>query len=148
MKFKFPLQKVLEHRKILEGMAQKDFQEAVALLNEAQNKYQKMADDMHAAQVRVAALIQDGRGPGPALGQIDEFLRGQKVLLARQGQKIQEIEKLVEAKREILRQSALDYKIIDKMRENKLEAFKHEQGVQEQKDMDEQSILRFKTKES
>ena len=148
MKFKFPLQKVLEHRKILEGMAQKEFQEVVSQLNEANAYYKKMEEDMHGAQIRAGELVRAGGSPGPALGQIHDFLKGQKILLGRMAQKIQEIEKLVEAKREILRQTVLDYKIIEKMRENKLETFKQEMGAQEQKDMDEQSILRFKPKES
>ncbi|MNL89392.1 hypothetical protein D3C87_2196800 [compost metagenome] len=58
-----------------------------------------------------------------------------------------EAEKLVEARREILRQAAVDYKIMEKMRENKFEEYKAERLAQDQKDMDEQSILRFKPKE-
>lgn len=144
MRFKFPLQKVLEHRKIVENLAQKDFQEAVTKFNEQQALLDKMNNDVHEAHARTGVLAQAGGTQGPALTQIHEFLKGQKIRIAAQVQKVQEAEKLVEAKREILRQAALDYKIMEKMRENKFEAYKAERLTQDQKDMDEQAILRFK----
>ncbi len=148
MKFKFPLQKVLEHRKIKENLAQKDFQEVVMQLNEQQALLDKMYQDVQGAHNRAGELSQMGGAQGPALSQIHEYLKGQKIRIAYQVVKVQEIEKLVEAKRELLRQAALEYKIMEKMRENKFEAYKAERISQDQKEMDEQAILRFKVKES
>ncbi len=144
MRFKFPLQKVLEHRKVVEDLAQKDFQDAVAVLNEFQAKLDKMNQEILEAQARAGSLVQAGGAQGPALSQIHEFLKGQKIRILQQEQKIQEIEKIVEYKREILRQAALEYKIMEKVRENKFEDYKAERKIQDQKEMDEQSILRFK----
>jgi flagellar FliJ protein len=148
MKFKFSLQKVLEHRKILEELAQKDFQDAVHAFQNELNTLNRMEQEATDSHVRASELTKQGGHQGPALVQIFEFQKGQKVLIARQIMKAQEAEKLVEAKREILKQAALDYKIMEKMRENKFEEYKRERLSQEQKEMDEQSILRFKTKES
>ncbi|MGE5087336.1 MAG: flagellar export protein FliJ [Bacillota bacterium] len=145
MKFKFSLQKVLEHRKIKENLAQKDFQDVAVLLNEQQAILEKMHQDVLDAQTHAGSLVQMGGNQGPALSQIHEFLKGQKIRIAQQMQKIQEVEKLVESKREILRQAALDYKIMEKMRENKFEEYKAERIAQDQKEMDEQAILRFKS---
>lgn len=144
MKFKFPLQKVLEHRKIKENLAQKDFQEAVMLLNEANARLEQMIESKSDAHAQAGYYANQGGAQGPALSQIHEFLKGQEVFIQRQRQKIQEIEKLVESKREILRQAAQEYKIMEKMRENKFEEYKSERLLTEQKEMDEQSILRFK----
>ncbi|WP_413612655.1 flagellar export protein FliJ [Bdellovibrio sp. HCB-110] len=144
MKFKFPLQKVLEHRKIKENLAQKDFQEAMMLLNEENDRLAQMEQHKTGAHMQAGAFASQGGTQGPALSQIHEFLKGQEIRIHRQKQKIQEIEKLVEAKREILRQSALEYKIMEKMRENKFEEYKQDRLAQDQKEMDEQSILRFK----
>lgn len=148
MRFKFPLQKVLEHRKLKENLAQKDFQEVVMELNEQQALLDKMYQDVQDAHNRTGDLTKIGGAQGPALSQINEYLKGQKIRIAYQVVKVQEVEKLVEAKRELLRQAALDYKIMDKMRENKFEAYKAERISQDQKEMDEQAILRFKVKES
>lgn len=138
------MQKVLEHRKVVENLAQKDFQDAVAVLNEFQAKLDTMRQDVLEAQARAGSLIQAGGTQGPALTQIHEFLKGQKIRIQDQEHKVQEIEKIVEYKREILRQAALDYKIMEKVRENKFEEYKAERKIQDQKEMDEQAILRFK----
>ncbi|WP_413558759.1 flagellar export protein FliJ [Bdellovibrio sp. HCB209] len=144
MRFKFPMQKVLEHRKVVENLAQKDFQDAVAVLKEFQDKLDKMRQEILDAQARAGSLLQVGGTQGPALTQIHEFLKGQKLRIEQQEYKVQEIEKIVEYKREILRQAALDYKIMEKVRENKFEEYKAERKIQDQKEADEQSILRFK----
>ncbi|KYG68493.1 flagellar export protein FliJ [Bdellovibrio bacteriovorus] len=144
MKFKFPLQKVLEHRKIKENLAQKDFQGAMLLLNKENELLEQMNEQVTGAHAQAGALAHQGGAQGPALSQIHEFLKGQQIRIQRQKQKVQEIEKLVEAKREILRQAAQEYKIMEKMRENKFEEYRLGRLAQDQKDMDEQSILRFK----
>jgi flagellar export protein FliJ len=149
MKFKFPLQKVLEHRKIVENLAQKDFQEVQMLLNNENDKLAQLEKAMHEAQVTAGSLSSEGGHQGAALSQIHDFLRGQRIRITQQRFRIAEVEKLVEAKRDILRQAALDYKIIEKMRENKFEEYRQGRLIEDQKEMDEQAILRFKsTKES
>lgn len=144
MKFKFPLQKVLEHRKIRESLVQKDFQDALGLLNDETSRLEHMLEKVREAHAHAGAFAAQGGVQGPALMQIHEFLKGQDIRIQRQKQKVQELEKLVESKREILRQAAQEYKIMDKMREKKFEDYKLERNAQDQKDMDEQSILRFK----
>lgn len=144
MKFRFPLQKVLEHRKINESLAQKDFQEAMMFLNQETSRLEQMLEQKSQAHLQAGALSSQGGAQGPALTQIHEFLKGQEIRIQRQREKIQEVEKLVEGKREILRQAAQEYKIIDRLREKKFEEYKLERISQDQKEMDEQSILRFK----
>lgn len=144
MKFKFSLQKVLEHRKIIEGLAQKDFQEVVGQLNQEISRLDHMLKEKTAAHGRAGSLVQLGGAQGPALSQIHDFLRGQDAQIQKQRTKISEIEKLVEAQREILRLAAQEYKIMEKMRENKFEEYKAKRLSDEQKEMDEQNILRFK----
>lgn len=144
MKFKFPLQKVLEHRKIRESLVQKDFQEALSFYNEENQRLETLIQTMSEAHITAGQFAARGGAQGPALNQIHEFLKGQEIRILRQREKLQEIEKLVEAKREILRQAAQEYKIMEKMREKQFEEYKHERNTQDQKEMDEQSILRFK----
>lgn len=144
MKFKFPLQKVLEHRKLTENLKQKDFQEAVMALNQENSKLNSMMQQKTLAHESAGTLVKQGGSQGPALTQVHEFLRGQEVLIEKQKLKVQEAEKLVEAKREILKQAAQEYKIIEKMRENKFEEYRQKRLQDDQKEMDEQSILRFK----
>lgn len=144
MKFKFPLQKVLEHRKIRESLVQKDFQDAMFFYNQEQQKLDQMLEQQKNAHLQAGTFSAQGGAMGPALSQIHEFLKGQEVRIQRQQERLQEIEKLVEAKRDILRQAAQEYKIMMRMREKQFEDYKMERTSQDQKDMDEQSILRFK----
>ncbi|WP_413289004.1 flagellar export protein FliJ [Bdellovibrio sp. HCB337] len=144
MKFKFPLQKVLDHRKIKEDLAQKDFQEALMVLTDLKNKLQEMETSIHDAHLRMGLLQKQGGAQGPALTQINDFIKNQKILIQRQIVKIQQQDKVVEDKRELLRQAAIETKIIAKFKEKKFDEYKHERESEEQKEMDEQSILRFK----
>lgn len=144
MRFKFPLQKVLDHRKIKETLAKKDFQEAMALLNEQTSRVESLEQQKKEAHIKAGQLAAQGGSAGPALVQIFEFIKGQEILIQRQKQKIQETEKLVEAKREILRQTTQEYKIMVRTREKQFEEYKLERLAQDQKEMDEQTILRFK----
>ena len=145
MKFKFPLQKVLDHRKVKEDMAQKDFQEALMELNELNEKLLSMENAVHEAHLHAGGLHKQGGAQGPALSQINDFLRNQKILIHMQNAKIFNQEKIVEEKRELLKAAAVETKIISKFKEKKFEEYKHERETEEQKEMDEQSILRYKT---
>ncbi|KYG66201.1 flagellar export protein FliJ [Bdellovibrio bacteriovorus] len=147
MKFKFPLQKVLEHRKLTENLKQKDFQEATMYLNQENAKLNSMIQQKTMAHESAGQLVKQGGSQGPALTQVHEFLKGQEVLIEKQKMKVQEAEKLVESRREILKQAAQEYKIIEKMRENQFEEYRQKRLQDDQKEMDEQSILRFKAKE-
>ena len=108
MKFKFPLQTVVRHRQIKEDLAERDFMQAQALLNEEIKKLEKMQEDWHQAHVRMGQLSQLGGAQGPGLVQISEFKRGQDIRIERQRAKVQEYVNLVEARREILRHAALE----------------------------------------
>ena len=148
MKFKFPLKTVMRQRKIIEELAQKEFQTAQAQLQaeiDLLNLFEKQVSETHLNSYEIQSSAGQVSG---ALKYNFEFLKGQDIRIERQRAKVQEVEKLVEGKREILRQAALEYKIIEKLKEKKWEEFKHEYSLEEQKEMDEQSILRYKSKET
>lgn len=147
MKFKFPLQKVLEHRKIKEDLAQKDFQEALNLLNSLQATLAQQEKALHESHERAYGLQRQGGAQGPALMQVQEFQRGQTILIRKQTEKIEKQNTVVEEKREILRQAAVETKVMDRLREKKFEEFRHEVNQQEQREADEQSVLRYQTPE-
>ncbi|PIS10966.1 MAG: flagellar export protein FliJ [Bdellovibrio sp. CG10_big_fil_rev_8_21_14_0_10_47_8] len=143
MKFKFPLQKVLLHRKTLEDLAQRDFQEAMAVLNTEVAKLEKMRESIQTARESSFRRLSDGGKASPALDQAFDFIKGQDIRMERQGEKIKECESLVENLREILRQRAIDYKMIEKLKEKKMAEFKKEYRHKEQKNADELNVMRF-----
>ena len=143
MKFKFPLQKVLEHRKVIENIAQKDFQEAQAISLQHQKTLGSLENQMRHAYDEAFQIQHSKSGStSESLKQIHDVILGQKLRIQRQKAKIQESEKLVEACREILREKAVDYKIIERLKERRKEDFISQAEKQDQKDMDEISVIR------
>ena len=143
-KFKFPFQNVMAYRKTVENMAQRDFQEALASLTKQQQILQKMADDVTDARESRFQQEVEGSKPMLALGQVEDFIRGQDIRMEKQRAKIQEWENRVEELREILRLKAIDYKIIEGLRDRKKEQFDIEQRKREQKLLDEMNTMRFR----
>jgi flagellar FliJ protein len=142
-KFRFKLEKVLQHRKVLEDMAQRDLEEAVAQLISLENQVQKYHESITTARETAYQIQTQGGNPGPALSQIDSFIKGQEVRIERENIKIKEQQSLVENLREILRQKAIDYKILEELREKKKQEFVKEQNRLEQKENDEMNSMRF-----
>lgn len=143
MKFKFPLQKVMQHRKVLEDLAQKDFEEAVSELNAQKEKLAEMEKSVSDARAAAFRLQSEGGKASPGLVQTDEFIKGQDIRMERQKERIRECESLVENLREILRQKAIDYKIIEELREKRFKEFKIERSKLEQKRTDDLNLMRF-----
>jgi flagellar protein FliJ len=149
MKFKFSLQRVLDHRKIIEGLAQTDYQIALSQQLEEEKKLENMIKQLFDARAN-AALVQVSGAHDAAekLKQIYQFTVLQDRRIAQQRTRVENSKKGVEDKQEILRQRSSERKIIDKLKEKKKSDFIEEQKREEQKEMDEMSILRFKAKDA
>jgi flagellar FliJ protein len=144
MKFKFPLQKVLEHRKTKEDLAQNEFQAALNDLNIMIRRLGEMETLVKQAHVQAYEMQIEGGAQGAALSQINDFVHNQKIIIEEQRQRIAQQEVLVEQKRDLLRAAAVETKVIDKFKEKKFEEFKKKIDGDEQKEMDDQSVLRYK----
>lgn len=145
MKFRFPFQNVLAYRKTIENIAQKDFQEAVAEMNRQKQILSDMQEQVAIARENAfEKQVQGGSTAAPALSQVHEFLKGQDIRMSRQQAKIQECENRVEELREILRLKAIDYKIIEGLRDKKKEEFTLAESRLDQKRTDEMNVMRFK----
>lgn len=143
MKFKFPLQNVMKHRKVLEDLAQRDYQEANARLNEEEKKLAKLYEAVDLARQFSFKTQVHGGSAGSALSQVDDFLKGQDIRIERQKKVIEEQRKIVEDFQEILRQRAVEYKIIEKYKDRKLDEFKVEKNKKEQKSADDMVSSRY-----
>ncbi|MBX3039500.1 MAG: flagellar export protein FliJ [Bdellovibrionaceae bacterium] len=148
MKFKFPLQKVLDHRIVMQNIAQKDFQDAQAILLEQEGVLRKMIGDLKEAREEAGALALKTAPDAPGRWkQIHEFTILQDRRIEMQRAKVRDAEKLVEDKRDILRQKAIDSKMMERLKERRREQFIEEMKATEQKDVDELNILRFESKD-
>ncbi len=123
MKFKFRFDSVMKHRKVLEDVAQREFQEAFSELKKQLLKLEEMNQQVHQAHQSAYQFQTEGGIQAPALSQVFDVLKRQDIRIERQQHKVQECEKQVEDLREILRQKAIDYKIIESLKEKNLADF-------------------------
>ncbi len=140
-KFKFSLDRVKKHREQIEHAAQRNFQLAMADLNQEIYRLELMQlESQNAVKSRL------DKTSVPALTQVHEFLVGQALRIERQKKKIQEVEKQVESLREILRQKAIETKIIKELEQRKFRDFIEEVRKKEMRSQDDINLMRFRPK--
>lgn len=142
--FRFNLENVLNVRRTAENMAQRDFQLAQAALQDEIDRLQRMFDEKTQAFQQRHSLASGESAAIAGLGQIQDFLVGQEILIKRQQAKIQEYETQVERLREILRERAIETKMIEKLKEKRREEFVQERNRREVKEADDQATVRFR----
>lgn len=143
-KFKFPLQAALKQKKIREDVFQKHYQDCLAELHAREQRLVDLINLEKDARLRASQIeIRGGVEASASLKQIHDFIVLNLRRINKQKELIQEQQKLVEVKREILRQAAIEHKIMIRLKEKKFEEFKYEQDKLEQKELDEISVLRF-----
>lgn len=136
-KFQFRLAAVLKHRKVSESLAQAAYQSGLAYLHELEAELEEMLMAISRAQVERAERVDSGKARGPELLAIHDFLTGQDLRIHRQRKQIDECRAEVEKLQDILRQKAIDVKIVEKVREKKLQEFKDEVKKRETKILDD-----------
>ncbi len=148
MKFKFRLERVLRHRKTLQDLARKEFEDAQAKLDEETNLQNKMIQDIEdaknirgAIEIKLAGKETDKDQVGK-LQQIHEYLILRAFQRDQQNSKIEQARLIVEKKQDFLREKAIDRKILEKVREKKKDEFVHEVNRQEQIMLDEIATMR------
>jgi flagellar FliJ protein len=147
-KFKFGLDKVKTQRQIVADLAQREFVSAVA----EQDAEIKKLNDMIAVKERSLAdrakLIQTSSEWVNQVDQINKFLIGQDLRIKKQNLRLQECENLVESRREILRQSVSEVKILERLEQKQKQLYMAEVAKIEQAEMDEIAVLRFSRNEN
>ncbi|MFN3454350.1 MAG: flagellar export protein FliJ [Pseudobdellovibrio sp.] len=143
MKFKFSLEKVLNHRRIQMDLARKDYLDALAFLQNEQEIHQQMIDLKNKALNERANLVKSSTQWQMQVEQLNLFIKGQDLRIAQQNERLLKIEKLVESRREILKDSLTEVKIMERLKEKKKADFLQEVKSNEQKELDEISTIRF-----
>lgn len=143
MKFKFNLEKVLKHRHILVDLARKDFLEAQANVDAAKKILDDMIELKNQQKLVRSQKVQSGKDWQNDVEQINKFLQGQDLRIARQNESLNKLEKEVESYREILLKALTEAKMIEKLKERKKQQFVKEFNETEAKELDEIATLRF-----
>lgn len=143
MKFKFGMQKVLDHRQIKMDLARKEYLEAQAFLVEEQNKLQEMIDAKNRSLTQRSILAGQTAGWQNQVNQINNFLNLQDLRIAQQNERLLKVEKVVESRREILKDALTEVKIMERLKEKKQADFLQEVKNKEAKELDEIASTRF-----
>ncbi|MDZ4677635.1 MAG: flagellar export protein FliJ [Oligoflexia bacterium] len=145
MKFKFSYEKLEEYYKQQEQIASRDYNESMAHLDNEKQRYQNMFEELDVAAEDGAALRARPEGaPIARLVQIDDYIDGQKINIARQREIVINHTHIVEQKQEILIAATKESKTYEKLRENQFTAFKQKLKKHEAKVNDELVVTRFR----
>lgn len=142
-KFEFSLVKALMQRKIAADIAIKEFNGIKAQLEAETRKLHEMIEVKTRSLNERAAMIQTSSDWVNAVSQINTFVAGQDFRIKNQNQRLLELEKLVEAHREILRQRVSEVKIMKKLEEKQKQTYLAKAAQEEQAELDELSVIRY-----
>ncbi len=147
-KFKFNLAKVLTQRQIIADAAQRSFVEAQAAHSAEMTKLNEMIEIKNRSLEERATLIQNSSDWVNSVAQINNFIIGQDLRIKNQNLRLQELENLVESRREILREKVSEVKILERLEEKQKQAYMSQTAKEEQAELDELSVLRFSRNEN
>ncbi len=143
MKFRFTFEKVLKHKEILEGQAQKDFMEISVKLKEQEKFLEELKGDLKKAYIDKHNILLMGGEVAKYLSYFHDFFITQKKLIEQQEQIIRGLNKIVEEKRHRLVEASREKKTFEKLKEKHKLEFKKKMNKQEQKRIDEVNILQY-----
>lgn len=143
MKFKFSLDAVLKHRKRLEEVAQREFAEAQAAVDDCLRKIEAMYK--RSDEVREEVLVAQKSGKSSSVESIREmelFLAGQKIRIETLRQHARELLQIAEQKQEALIQAAQDKKSLEKMKDKRKAEWEAWIRQIESKELDDMTTVR------
>ena len=135
-------------RQIAADIAIKEFAEAKAVLDAEIARLNEMISVKTRSLDERAAMIHESTDWVNSVAQINSFVIGQDLRIKNQNLRLLDLEKLVEARREILRQRVSEVKIIEKLEEKQKRAYMENVARVEQAELDEISVLRYSRTES
>ena len=147
-KFKFSLDKVLVQREIQVDIAQKEFLDAERELDQEIQKLNQMISMKESALLQRSEAVQGSTSWANSVEQINTFLTGQDFRIKKQSERLLVLKKVVESRREILQDALTAAKMIERLREKKKAQYYREVLNNEQKEIDELSVIRFSKTEN
>lgn len=145
--FVFELQSVLEHRKIMEEMALREFSDATVELNAERLTMTALVEKETLLIVQWRELAgQPAKASDFSL--YTEYIRRVQQSLRDQAAVVIAAEEEVDRKRAALLASVKERKILETLKEKKRQSYESWIAERERKTMDEVAILKFKWEES
>ncbi len=143
MKFKFSLEKVLNHRNLQVDLAKRYFIQAQNNLSAAEQIRDNMILEKEKNIAHRSEIVRTQNHWQDQVQQINLYLSGQDLRIARQNESLKKLEKEVESYREILLKAQTEAKMMERLKEKKKEEFLKAFYDNESKELDEIATLRY-----
>ncbi len=143
MKFKFSLEKVLNHRNLQVDLAKRDFIQAQNNLSAAEQIRDNLILEKEKNIAHRSEIVRTQNHWQDQVQQINLYLSGQDLRIARQNESLKKLEKEVESYREILLKAQTEAKMMERLKEKKKEEFLKAFYDNESKELDEIATLRY-----
>ncbi len=143
MKFKFNLENVLKHRKRLEELAQREYAEAQANVDECLRKIEGMYRRLDEVRDEVSQAQRAGQGHSiEQIREMESFMGGHKIRIEAMRQAARVLLQIAEEKQEALVSAARDKKMLVKLKEKK--KIEHQEFLRqvETKEQDDMTMAR------
>jgi flagellar FliJ protein len=144
MKFKFPLESVLKHRKSVEKLAVKSFMEAQQRLEECLSAIRRMYEGMDESRLKIAKLHKLGGANIGEIVDLETFIQGQGIRVDKRREEARELMAEVEHRQDLLQEAVKDVKMMEKIKERRKNEFDLKVQKKEYKSLDDMNIMRFK----
>jgi flagellar export protein FliJ len=143
MKFKFRLETLMRHRKVLQDEAQRDYLIAQKNVQDQMARIKEMYSELDSARLRAEQIQLQGGNCSAELMHIDDYIQGQKTRIHLARQKARELMQIAEEKHEVLTEKSKDHKMLEKLKEQKKLEFKKMKNKMAQAEVDDMAIMRY-----
>lgn len=143
MKYRFPFEKLMQHRKNLEELAMRDVADAQRELKEANEIMGKYYSSIDECRENMAGLIREGGRVTGRLCDLDEFIKGQKNRIITYRETVRALVQKVEKCQLALVEKAREYKILDRLKVKQVKKQKKIEKKKEFKTVDDLVVMRF-----
>jgi flagellar FliJ protein len=140
MKFKFSLEKLLEHRRAVENQAKRDWADAQAAVDVCKRHIEEMFGAIE--QSRHDRFRRESSGGGPGLEHFDLFTRGQMLRIEAAKQQLRVLMTEADARLEVMTERAKERKALEKLRERRLSEHREMAKIREIKRVDDLVTMR------
>ena len=140
-KFVFRLQSLLNYKRHLEQVAKQAMARAVADVLACEKRIQSLQKDRISAADQLEALVEKGTGAGQ-FNRYRDFMTAVDQMIILEFRQKTELEKILDEKRDVLKQRTIDKKSLERLREKQALEHTHDMIREEQKVLDETASLR------
>jgi flagellar FliJ protein len=140
-KFQFRLQSLLRYKRHLEQVAKQEMARAVADVLACEQRITQLQNQKISVTDQLDTLVEQGMGAGQ-FNRYRQFITAVDQMTILEHNKKTELEKILDKKRDILKQKTIDKKSLERLREKQEREYTHEMLREEQKGLDEIASLK------